>query len=194
MLPIIGIAQNILVEIFRNANKCHQIMYCFKVLQVIEKFPPKSKTFWKLICGMNMFNKEENTFYLNPYVNTKIKIYYEFQDTFIGLMAQWVTLCKDMYLNPYKIKKKENLINKRRSTVPLDYQYPHYLFSNDDLIRFMVNNKFSDDDLIIYTDGSYHHNWRDRCKIYEYGGIGIWLLHNNIEYIFIQPSENNYIM
>ena len=57
-----------------------------------------------------------------------------------------------------------------------------------------IENDFIDDDVIIYTDGSYYNNWNDNAQIYEYGGIGVWIVYNKQEYVSRQPMDQQHIL
>ena len=137
-----------------------------------------------------MFNKEEKEFYFNPYILIHNKKYMEFEDAFIGLMAQWVTICKDIYLNPYKLIHNNKLIQKRGYN-ELDYQFPHFLYSESEHEHFFNKNNITNEDLVIYTDGSYVYENYDKNNIFEYGGIRIWLVHDHKQYYLSQSYTVN---
>ena len=107
-------------------------------------------------------------------------------------MSHWTCLCRDMHLHPHKIGKKENKIFQNGIT-PINFQHPHFPFSNEDHESFHVNDDVTCDDLVLYTDGSYYMNPKDENDIFKHGGTGILIISNQKEFIFCQPPGQQQI-
>ena len=132
-----------------------------------------------------MYNNQRKKFYYNPGIKTKIPQMVIFLNTSIGIITQWVTIAKDMYIAPRKIQRRQNGINKKPK-VPINHFYHHYLHSNEEHLALLRKNQCTAEDLVAYTDGSRKEVINDAAGIYEYSGVGIYLRCRNVEYTFSQ--------
>ena len=104
-------AHNNLVTLYNKINSTHQKLFGFHVLQTLENLYANSR-FWDLNCGMNMYSSEKNNFYYNPNVKSHRNSHLDFLNTLIGYLATRVSICKDTYKDPHKIKFKEKFVKK----------------------------------------------------------------------------------
>ena len=176
-------AHNLLVDIYNKPNTVHQRLFGFHVLQTLEK-NKFGESFWKLICGANMYNNEKKFFHYNSQIKSRIESFLIFLDALIGMMASWVTICKDSYKDVHKIKFKEKFAKKQN--VSHNYRYSHYLYNNSQLHQYFIKNNITNFSIQIFTDGAYEYDAEEKYENYDKAGVGIFISFQMNQYHFQQ--------
>ena len=101
-----------------------------------------------------------------------------FLDILIGLLATWVTICKDMHEESHKLNFKSKFV--KQYTQHYDLRNSHYFYNNTEVNNYFNASNVSSYDATIFTDGSYEYDPEEKCKNFHKAGIGV-LISNNLD-------------
>lgn len=106
-----------------------------------------------------------------------------FLRTMTGPLTQWINTVRTMYTEPRKIRRKQDNII-RRPTSRIDHFYHYHLYDNQEHVTVLAEDNCTPNDVVAYTDGSRKYVKHYPREIFEHGGIGIYIRHQNIEHSY----------
>ena len=153
---------NVLTDIIYKKYWIHQMSFVSYTIRVLENvniwfiyiYIYKCTDLWKLFCDANMIKDNKLTY--NYKIKSTSKNYLYFINTLIGSMAHLTTILKDLYINPHQLHNKVTKINL--NNIKYNEMYPHNFRNQTKINCYRNSTQINQNDLFIYTDGSYSHD------------------------------------